>query len=138
MRFHCCVDLNCDLLGFVTPCSLLGGYQRFEGTYRLHVQGNMDIYRVISFATIYLCRNIFAFAINEQQNECDILLYPDIRMQLLFQHLPDTCPSVYFPDSCQSVCPLPTAKTSKRIPISNHCLCVSTSCIHCGICQSQM
>jgi hypothetical protein len=29
------------IFGFVTPCSLVGGYQRFGGTYRLHVQGTL-------------------------------------------------------------------------------------------------
>jgi hypothetical protein len=35
------VTVDIVVLGVVTPCSLVGGYQRFGGTYSLHLQGTI-------------------------------------------------------------------------------------------------
>jgi hypothetical protein len=41
LRFNVLTVMKMAIMVFwvVTPCSFVGGYQRFRGTYRLHLQG---------------------------------------------------------------------------------------------------
>jgi hypothetical protein len=43
MRFEVCTAIKMSIVVFwvVTACGLVGGYQRFEKKYRLHLQGTL-------------------------------------------------------------------------------------------------